>query len=194
MNADAKTGAKNDEALNPLNEDLVRLLVENHRKFQKYLKKHINDDAVVEDLLQTSIRKAIESKSSLEKESLVPILYKILKNTIIDHYRSRAAEEKKYQEFAASVESQSDELEAVICQCLKELLPTLRQEYADVIDSIDLSQKSIKETAKKLKVSENNLSVRLHRARAALKKSLERACGSCTKHGCLDCSCQKAKK
>jgi RNA polymerase sigma-70 factor (ECF subfamily) len=31
--------------------------------------------------------------------------------------------------------------------------------------------------------------VRLHRARQALRNNLEQACGVCTKHGCLNCTC-----
>jgi RNA polymerase sigma-70 factor (ECF subfamily) len=31
--------------------------------------------------------------------------------------------------------------------------------------------------------------VRLHRARQALKRELERSCGTCATHGCLDCTC-----
>jgi RNA polymerase sigma-70 factor (ECF subfamily) len=31
--------------------------------------------------------------------------------------------------------------------------------------------------------------VRLHRARQALRNSLEQACGVCTKHGCLNRTC-----
>jgi RNA polymerase sigma-70 factor (ECF subfamily) len=32
----------------------------------------------------------------------------------------------------------------------------------------------------------------VHRARAALRRRIEQACGTCSVHGCLDCSCEKA--
>jgi RNA polymerase sigma-70 factor (ECF subfamily) len=42
------------------------------------------------------------------------------------------------------------------------------------------------------KLSTNNASVRLRRARRALKKNLEQTRGACAQHGCLDCSCRGA--
>jgi RNA polymerase sigma-70 factor (ECF subfamily) len=37
----------------------------------------------------------------------------------------------------------------------------------------------------------NNVTVRLHRARQALKIRLEQMCRSCVVHGFLDCRCDK---
>jgi len=48
------------------------------------------------------------------------------------------------------------------------------------------------DVAAELGVTPNNAAVRLHRARGALKKRLEQTCGTCTQHGCLDCTCQTA--
>lgn len=193
MTANLKNGSKEDEGLKPINQNLVEVYVTNHKRFRNYLKKHINDDAIAEDILQTSMRKAIEYKKTLPHDALVPFLFKIINNTIVDFYRSRASEEKKHFNFETelkrNVEAQS-ELEKVVCECLADLLPTLNEDYAKVIDLIDLKNESITTVAKKLGITENNLGVKLHRARMALKKSLERTCGACTEHGCLDCSCK----
>jgi DNA-directed RNA polymerase specialized sigma24 family protein len=39
-------------------------------------------------------------------------------------------------------------------------------------------------------ITANNLTVRLHRARQRLRIELERTCRICSRHGCLDCSCE----
>jgi len=82
-----------------------------------------------------------------------------------------------------------DEIEAAVCECMNGLLPTLKETYAELIRRIDLGGETISEVARDLGVTENNLTVRLHRARQALKTSLERTCGTCTEHGCLNCTC-----
>lgn len=195
MTVNLKNGSKEDEGLKPINQKLIEVYVNNHKRFRNYLKKHINDQAIAEDILQTSMRKAIENNSAISSEALVPFLFKIIKNTLVDFYRSRATEEKKYLDFESELKGTGtpSELEKVVCECLADLLPTLNEDYAKVIELIDLKNEPNATVAKKLGITENNLGVKLHRARMALKKSLERTCGVCTKHGCLDCSCKTNK-
>ena len=38
----------------------------------------------------------------------------------------------------------------------------------------------------------NNLNVCLHRARQRLRAELTQSCKVCSKHGCLDCTCDPA--
>jgi RNA polymerase sigma-70 factor (ECF subfamily) len=65
----------------------------------------------------------------------------------------------------------------------------MRPAYAHLIGRIDLRGELPADVAKEMKLTTNNLTVRLHRARQALRASLEQACGICTKHGCLNCTC-----
>ena len=52
-------------------------------------------------------------------------------------------------------------------------------------------EEEIKDYAAEAGISSNNASVRLYRAREALRKQVARACGTCADHGCLDCHCGK---
>ncbi|HZH03129.1 MAG TPA: sigma factor-like helix-turn-helix DNA-binding protein, partial [Myxococcaceae bacterium] len=70
------------------------------------------------------------------------------------------------------------------------LLPGLKPEYAQMVRQVDLENRPLADVAVELGVTSNNATVRLHRARQALKKQLQRCCGSCAAHGCLDCSCR----
>lgn len=45
-----------------------------------------------------------------------------------------------------------------------------------------------------LGTSLNNITVRLHRGRRALRKRLEEMCRTCPIHGFLDCYCEKAEQ
>lgn len=187
-----------DEALNPLDERTIGILVDNHRAFRSFLAKRVGSDSVAEDLLQASIKKALETPARPHEDStVVAWFYQVLRNTLTDHYRSQASEQKKHGDFAQELvatgkthERSLDDLEAGVCECMSGLLPTLKDSYAEVIRRVDLEGESVSSVAQALRVTENNLSVRLHRARDALRKSLERTCGTCTEHGCLSCTCE----
>lgn len=193
----SKLNETDSESLQPLNETLLTTLVDHHRRFQSFLAKRVGSKEVAEDLLQQSLKKAVENPpASLEEVGVVAWFYTVLKNTLTDYYRSRASELKKHTEFETNrevhgktEEPSPDEIEAAVCECMNGLLPTLKESYAELIKRIDLGGESVSEVARDLGVTENNLTVRLHRARQSLKVSLERTCGTCTEHGCLNCTC-----
>ncbi len=83
------------------------------------------------------------------------------------------------------------DFERAICQCVNDLLPTLKEDYTDLLRRVDLQGASIAEVAVETGMTDNNTRVKLHRARTALRKQLELSCGSCAEHGCLDCDCQR---
>lgn len=186
------------EALVALDDKTTELLVENHKKFRRFLAKRLNNESLAEDLLQQSLKKAIESPPNSNKElSVLAWFYRILRNTLIDHYRASASEQKKVTELTERTTlleqdftKALDDLEAQVCECMEDLLPALKSNYAEVLRRVDLQSEPIEKVASDLGVTLNNLSVRLHRARHALRVSLERACGTCTEHGCLNCTCE----
>ncbi len=196
----ANSPSKNETDKNPAEpvlQELTRRLMAERSAFRSFLQKRLSDSDVVEDLLQQSMVKAVERGHELKKnESAVGWFYRILRNAIADYYRAHAADTRKveglHQTMVVSGEDMVPALDAIkpaVCACLGTLLKDLRPAYADVIRRIDLEGESPAAVAKDLKVTPNNLTVRLHRARQALKAGLEQACGICTKHGCLNCTC-----
>ncbi len=185
-------------ALNPLERSTVELLVENRSKFLSYLRRRLPNESAAEEIFQQSLLRAVESEGSLkDQESLVAWFYQVLKNALIDYYRSHASEARKNANFLNELEASDqatsapvDEVYKAICECLVGLLPTLKTNYAELIRRVDLEGESVEAVAKSLGITPNNLSVRLHRARHALKESLVRSCGACSEHACLDCSCK----
>jgi RNA polymerase sigma factor (sigma-70 family) len=186
-----------EQPANVLLDDLTHRLLEQGSAFRAFLRKRLSDDALVEDLLQQSLLKAVERSHELKRsDSAVSWFYRILRNAVVDYYRSHAADRRKVegllQEMVASGEDQTPALDALrptVCACLGTLLRQMRPAYADLIRRIDLEGESPAAVAKDLQVTANNLTVRLHRARLALRTTLENTCGVCTKHGCLHCTC-----
>ena len=180
--------------------EILSHLLSRESDFRSFLRRRVADDALAEDLLQQSFMRAVQQEHQVEQpEQVVGWFYRILRNATVDYYRARGAEDRKLeafvQELAATGTDKTpalDELRPTVCACLQRLLPNLRPAYADLLNRIDLEGESPVSVAKQLGVTPNNLTVRLHRARQALRKSLEESCGICTKHGCLNCTCDEA--
>jgi len=176
---------------------IIQRLLENESAFRQFVRRRVGEEVVVEDILQQSLTKAVERSHSLNNEqSALAWFYRILRHTVADYYRSHGAETRRnealLQELTISGNHQEpppDELKATACACLHGFLPNLHGNYGELIKRIDLDGESPAQVAKELKISRNNLTVRLHRARQALRTSLEDACGICSRHGCLNCTC-----
>lgn len=176
---------------------VIQRLLENESAFRQFIRRRVGDEVVVEDILQQSLIKAVERSHSLNNEqSALAWFYRILRHTVADYYRAHGAEVRRNEallkELTISGNHQElplDELQATACTCLHGLLPSLHGNYAELIKRIDLDGESPVQVAKELKISRNNLTVRLHRARQSLRVSLESACGICSRHGCLNCTC-----
>ncbi|MDI3467414.1 MAG: hypothetical protein OJF50_006235 [Nitrospira sp.] len=177
---------------------MIQQLLEHESAFRMFLRRRVGDEAVAEDLLQQSLIRAVQRHHSVRHDdSVVAWFHKIIRHTLIDYYRSKGAEARRNEAFLRELtlsgddkEPPIDEVKATVCTCLYRLLPTLRSNYAELIRRIDLEDDSPKRVAEELKISQGNLTVRLHRARQALRASLEQSCGVCSTHGCLNCTCE----
>ena len=176
---------------------IIHRLLENESAFRQFVRRRVGDEGVAQDILQQSLTRAVARYHSLHnEESVLAWFYRILHHAVADYYRTQGSESRRNQAFLQELTISGDhqqpppgEVQATACACLHGLLPTLRGNYAELIKRIDLDGESPAAVAKELKISRNNLTVRLHRARQSLRASLEDACGICSKHGCLNCTC-----
>lgn len=169
-------------------------LLENHRVFLRFLERRVGDRALAEDILQDAFIKVMERPDQAPTdEGLVPWFYRTLKNAAVDRFRRNASAGRALQAFARELETHAEpepEIEAEICACIGRLTSTLKPEYAEALQAIDVQGISVKDFAEQRSLSTSNAGVRVFRARAALKKRLIESCGTCAEHGCQNCSCQ----
>ena len=173
---------------------VVEVLVENHRRFLAFLERRVGSREVAEDILQDAFVRGLERGGQLqESQSAVAWFYRLLRNAVVDHWRRRGAEGRAVDWAARLAEGEAaapdHELMETVCGCAAALAGTLKPEYADALRRVDLGGASVKAYAETAGITANNASVRLFRARAALLKQVQRCCGTCADHGCLDCSC-----
>ncbi len=86
--------------------------------------------------------------------------------------------------------SYEHELEENVCQCVGEVMKSLKDDYRVALERVDMAGDSIADFATSQGTTANNASVRLHRARKAAAKKLTQVCGACAEHKCLDCTCK----
>jgi len=179
--------------------EVVQALVGNHRKFLAFLERRVNSREVAEDILQEAFVRALPRAGELrDEESVVAWFYRSLRNALVDHYRKQGAEQRAFEKVSVlsdgAVPGVDAELMDTVCACAGELIATLKPEYAKALRRVDLGGASVKAWAEADGISANNASVRLHRARAALRQQVEKSCGTCADHGCLDCHCAQPAK
>ncbi len=168
-------------------------LIENLNAFVAFARKRVGDPELAADLVQDSLLKALKSaEKPRDSEGAVTWFYRILRHSIIDLYRRRDVRDRALERLQAELPEQPDAAaERVLCQCFKRLLPGLPEQYRDPLQRVDLDGASPKDAATALGLTLNNLNVRLHRARQRLREKLVATCHVCSKHGCLDCSCEQ---
>ncbi|MGI8929463.1 MAG: RNA polymerase sigma factor [Candidatus Limnocylindrales bacterium] len=166
-------------------------MLDSRDRFLAYIRKRLADPDLAEDILQDGLLRALRAAPALRHEDrLVSCFYRILQHAIVDAYRRRSVEQRYVTPLNEAEPSAEPEDEAVMCACFEPLVSTLKPEYAELIRAVEIAGENPEQAAERLGVTANNLKVRRHRARQALRRRLEETCRTCAKHGCVDCTCR----
>jgi len=164
--------------------------------FQRYLMRRVGDKATAEDVLQSFCIRVMQSEAQLRDEgSALGWLYTVLKSVLMDHFRKetvRSRGDARYSQELMVLDGDRAGQENLdsICKCLHGLLPELRPEYAEILRRVDFLEEPRKQVADDMGVSQQNLRVRLHRARGAIGVALRQHCGACCESEFRDCFCE----
>jgi RNA polymerase sigma factor (sigma-70 family) len=175
-----------------LNAESIQTLVENHRRFLHFLQPRVRTSQDAEEILQSAFVKAVETDQTIREESVVAWFFRLLRNALTDYYRRHGVERRalERQQLEWTEASEDEALTRTVCACVNDLIATLKPELGELVRRVDLGGTEVAVAATELGITPNNASVRLHRARRALKERLEQSCGTCATHGCFDCSCK----
>lgn len=172
---------------------VARVLVDNHREFLAFLERRIGNKALAEDILQEAFVRGLARLDTLRQdESAVAWFYRTLRNAVVDYHRRRGSAQRALKSFAAELEEFVEpelEMRGAICQCVTRLAETLKPEYRDALERIEVDGIAVKDFAEQRGLSASNAAVRVFRAREALRKQVAISCGTCAEHGCIECTC-----
>ena len=174
--------------------DMLPTLLENRRAFLRYLERRVGDRALAEDILQDAFAKTLIRPDQVPDDAgLVPWFYRTLRNAAVDRLRRQGAADRALAAFARELETAgpaSNDTRNEVCRCISRLATTLKPEYADALQAIEVEGHPVKAYAERQGLTAGNAAVRVFRARAALKRRVVESCGVCAEHGCLNCTCQ----
>jgi RNA polymerase sigma factor (sigma-70 family) len=173
----------------------ITALLANRERFLHFLESRVGSRHDAEEILQFAFVRSLQKAEEIrESESVIAWFYRLLRNAVVDHYRRNASQQRSLESFARQLSDESrvdSDTERVLCECVTALVPTLKPEYAEVIQQVDLQGGELNRVAEGLGITPGNARVRLHRARAALREEVDRTCRMCATHGCVDCTCGK---
>jgi RNA polymerase sigma-70 factor (ECF subfamily) len=178
-----------------LSAEALQRLVSQRERFVGFVERRVGSRALAEDIVQAAFVRSLERGENLkDEESVVAWFYRMLRNAVIDHYRSSASRGTALEAFAAEVKRNGQPSQTVkreICSCIGGLLQELRPEYKMALQLAEIDERPLMELASQTGISASNAAVRVHRARQALLKQVQRTCGSCVEHQCMDCDCKR---
>ena len=178
-----------------IEETVILSLREGHREFLLFVSRRIQNIDEAEDILQDFYLKAIRSARTIKDPgTLKGWLAQILRRTLVDYYRRSSVRKvalQRLEVLEGSAMRIDDDADRAVCNCLYRILPVMPAEYSQLIWQVDLLGQPRSQVARRLSISPNNLGVRLHRARQALRDALMRFCITCPIHGFLNCACEQ---
>src|SRR5690606_37816234 len=110
-----------------------------------FVERRVGNRALAEEILQDALVKSLEKRDEI-RESTLGWFYRVLRNAIIDHARRRAVHDRKLEQVAQQIETHEDvELRDEVCRCVTSLAQTLKPEYADALQRIDVEGVAVKD-------------------------------------------------
>lgn len=181
-----------DSSTSEPNVEVMQQLVANRPLFLRFLIGRLGDEALAQDILQEAFVKGLANPQSLPSDGAATAwFYRVLRNAVIDGARRRKSASIRLTQLAAEMQAHDEQPEraAQVCPCVGRLAHTLKPEYAEAVQRIEVEGMSVKEFAVHAGISANNAAVRAFRAREALRAQVVSTCGACAASGCVDCTC-----
>jgi len=138
----------------------------------------IYDRELAKDLVQeTFCRTWIYLSQGKEIENIRAFLYRILHNVIVDEIRrkkSLSLDQLMEESFAPKDESVPDLEQRLVVKDVVQKLKILDESYRNIVQMRFIDDLSLKEISSALGVSENVVSVRIHRGMKKLRQLIEK--------------------
>lgn len=176
---DNKGLTRDDHALEAIRLRAVReALANGYGRYRSIALRRLRDPDAADDVVQAFALKALDRAGQLRDPKAVHgWLQRLFDTTLIDFCRRRST--CRHREVAFELE-QHDRADATVVdqgpdpvRTVVASLARLKKEYAEVIYRLDLLDEPRQEVANRFGVTVNNLTVRAHRARRALREALE---------------------
>jgi len=144
-----------------------------------FISRRIANESDVEDVLQDVFEKIYKNLDDLnDAEKITPWVYRIARNSVIDHYRKHNKAEKALQipEDLTAEQPDDKSANAEIASCLTAMISCLPEKYREAILLTEFENYTLKELSEKIGLSLSGAKSRVQRARTRLKEMLVNCC------------------
>jgi len=167
----------------------AELWTEFHDRLLTFIRRRISSETDADDILQEVFLRIHRSAEHLpEVENVSGWVYRITRNTIIDHHRARSSTEgttaqaarERLRGDATPTESPGEdgpsEAGVDLARCVQVLVNRLPAPYARAVAMTELEGATQKEAAERLGISVSGMNSRVQRGRGKLKDLLVACC------------------
>lgn len=168
-----------------------RLLVSLRPEVLAWLRFKSGSAALAEEIFQQASLRALERIDQLRDPRQFASWFKqIARNTLQDEWRRQSRWRPLLEQRLEQPIQQAHFDASESCRCVLNVLYQIPPQYAEVLNAVDIQGQAVKQVAQDLGIAPNALSVRLYRARKALRRRLLQTCGTDSTTACQDCSCE----
>jgi DNA-directed RNA polymerase specialized sigma24 family protein len=172
-------------------EAIRRELVAGWADYRAFARRCTRSLADAEDVLQTWALKALARAPRTALRDPRAWLYRVLRNTLIDHARGASARQRALSALAEEWPSMAIRTDpGQPCGCVERALDELPAGQAELVRWATLDGEPQATIARRLGTSVGTVAVRLHRARRRLERRLAVLCGNCCPRSAYACSCE----
>jgi RNA polymerase sigma-70 factor (ECF subfamily) len=144
-------------------------------RLRPFVARRLASSADVDDVLQDVLLRAHGHLGELRDETRFgPWLYRIVRNSIVDHHRLAAREARQLA--ADPNEADDDEVSSGLTACIAPFVARLPSPYREAVTLIDLEGMAIKQAAAMMGLTVPGMKSRVQRGRMRLRALFEKCC------------------
>lgn len=170
--------------------ELQRTLGELAPELAAFVRRRATAELEPGEVMQTVALRALAHADQIrDPERTRAWLFRIARNALAEQRRraSRGPELRPIDDEAHRGLEEEEEA----CWCILAQVQALKPEYAGILQRVVIEERSVRDVARELGITENNATVRLHRAREALRAQLRAHCGTGSSRSCAECGCEE---
>ena len=161
--------------------DMEYLWQEYKQQLRQFLVARVRNPSEVDDLLQEILIKAYQNLKTVQQpQTLQAWLFRIARNTLVDHYRKSRVNAANIDIAALPQHSDEDELyeqtRQELANCIRPFLTQLPDKYREAIERVDMQGTSQKALANEMGLSHSAVKSRVQRGRRMLKDRFRECC------------------
>ena len=167
-----------------------RLLEQHALELRQFARRRTGGRVSADEVLQQVAARALDHAGQLRQpERGRAWLFRIARNVLADELRARKRAALPLREDRLADEADARDGES--CRCVLTQVEMLKPTYATLLARTVLEGVPLTRVAAELGITPNNATVRLHRARAALRERMRAHCGTESAAACHDCICDE---